>query len=60
MYLLKMVVIDIIVNGAEVILRRENPNYVTFSCTNRALELACATASKDKISKLVWKTTNVY
>ena len=40
-------------NGAGAILRREHPHLVTVSCTNHALQLACATATKNKIPKEV-------
>lgn len=40
-------------NGAGAILRRENPHIISITCTNHALQLACATASRDKIPKEV-------
>ena len=40
-------------NGAGAILRKENPDIITVSCTNHALQLACATATKHKIPKEV-------
>ena len=40
-------------NGAGAILRKENPDIITVSFTNHALQLACATATKHKIPKEV-------